>query len=184
MLNTIRRREKEKKIRKLIFICISMMLLFFTGFSITYAGLLFAKVNTQELPTDNASLGISEEDLEDIKRRLGKDEIMNIALFGIDTRNPAEHTRSDSIIIATIDYKHKKIKLSSILRDTRVNIEGHGMQNKSRICSWWSPSLLLKPKPKLRIRYKRICYNKLLGPRRNNRRLRWCNNNRKRKRSK
>ena len=36
------------------------------------AVLLFAKVNTQELPTDNASLGISEEDLEDIKRRLAK----------------------------------------------------------------------------------------------------------------
>ena len=139
-----KKRKKRKKIRKLIFICISMMLLFFTGFSITYAGLLFAKVNTQELPTDNASLGISEDDLEDIKRRLGKDEIMNIALFGIDTRNPAEHTRSDSIIIATIDYKHKKIKLSSILRDTRVNIEGHGMQKINHAYAHGGPELAVK----------------------------------------
>ena len=52
---------------------------------------------------------------------------MNIALFGIDTRDPAEQTRSDSIMIASIDYKHNKIKLSSVLRDTRVQIDGHGM---------------------------------------------------------
>lgn len=139
-----KKRRKKKKAKKIIALSVCMLLLFFAGFSLTYASLLFAKVNTQKLPTDNASLGISDEDLNDIKRRLGKDEIMNIALFGIDTRNPAERTRSDSIIIATLDYKHKKVKLSSILRDTRVNIDGHGMEKINHAYSYGGPELAVK----------------------------------------
>lgn len=139
-----KKKRKKKNVKKIILLSVSSILIFFIGFSITYASLLFAKVNTQKLPTDNASLGISEEDLADIKRRLGDDEIMNIALFGIDTRNPAEITRSDSIIIATIDYKHKKIKLSSILRDTRVNIDGHGKQKLNHAYSLGGPELAVK----------------------------------------
>lgn len=137
-------RRKRRRRRKFVFFCISMFLLFLSGFSFTYAGLLFAKINTQELPTDNKSLGISEEELKDIQNRIGKGEIMNIALFGIDTRDPAEQTRSDSIMIASIDYKHNKIKLSSVLRDTRVQIDGHGMDKINHAYAYGGPELAVK----------------------------------------
>ena len=137
------RRKRRRRI-KFVFFCISMFLLFLSGFSFTYAGLLFAKINTQELPTDNKSLGISEEELKDIQNRIGKGEIMNIALFGIDTRDPAEQTRSDSIMIASIDYKHNKIKLSSVLRDTRVQIDGHGMDKINHAYAYGGPELAVK----------------------------------------
>lgn len=137
------RRKRRRRI-KFVFFCISMFLLFLSGFSFTYAGLLFAKINTQELPTDNKSLGILEEELKDIQNRIGKGEIMNIALFGIDTRDPAEQTRSDSIMIASIDYKHNKIKLSSVLRDTRVQIDGHGMDKINHAYAYGGPELAVK----------------------------------------
>lgn len=139
-----KKKRKNKVKKKRIIVLLTLILLFITGFLFTYTNLLLTKLNIEKLPEDNASLGISEEDLIDIKRRLGKNEIMNIALFGIDTKNPAEQTRSDSIIVATIDYKHNKIKLSSILRDTRVNIEGHGLDKLNHAYAFGGPKLAVK----------------------------------------
>lgn len=52
--------------------------------------------------------------------------ITNILLVGIDGRTLDEPARSDSIIIATIDNNTKKIKLTSIIRDTLVDIPEYG----------------------------------------------------------
>ncbi|MBK1813669.1 LCP family protein [Clostridium sp. YIM B02505] len=52
--------------------------------------------------------------------------ITNILLLGTDGRTLNESSRSDSIIIATLDNNHKKIKYTSIMRDTYVQIKGHG----------------------------------------------------------
>jgi LCP family protein required for cell wall assembly len=53
-------------------------------------------------------------------------EIINIAFFGVDRRYANEPSRSDSIMIVSIDFLHKKIKMSSIMRDTYVKINNHG----------------------------------------------------------
>lgn len=55
--------------------------------------------------------------------------IKNIALFGIDKRGSASNSRSDAIMIISVNPSSGKIKLSSVLRDTAVNIEDYG-QNK------------------------------------------------------
>ncbi|MGL5414064.1 MAG: LCP family protein [Clostridium sp.] len=54
------------------------------------------------------------------------DGITNILLIGTDARNLDEPSRSDSIMILTIDNNKKKLKLTSIMRDTFVEIPGHG----------------------------------------------------------
>ena len=53
------------------------------------------------------------------------DGITNVLLIGTDGRTLDEPSRSDSIIIATLDNNNKKIKLSSIMRDTLVYIPGY-----------------------------------------------------------
>lgn len=54
-------------------------------------------------------------------------EIKNIALFGVDMRNgQSGDARSDAIIIASVNKADNTISLSSILRDTAVEIEGYG----------------------------------------------------------
>lgn len=50
------------------------------------------------------------------------DKIINIAIFGIDRRKGEEVGRSDAVLIATLDGTHKKIKLASLMRDSRVVI--------------------------------------------------------------
>lgn len=57
------------------------------------------------------------------------DGITNVLLIGTDGRTLDEPARSDSIIIATLDNNNKKVKLTSIMRDTVVNIPEYG-ENK------------------------------------------------------
>lgn len=53
-------------------------------------------------------------------------EPVHILLMGTDTRDADSNGRSDSMMVATIDPITKKAYLMSILRDTYVDIPGHG----------------------------------------------------------
>lgn len=52
--------------------------------------------------------------------------ILNVALFGVDRHDETDiRSRSDSILILSLDSRHKKIKLTSLMRDMWVNIPGY-----------------------------------------------------------
>ena len=57
------------------------------------------------------------------------DGITNVLLIGTDGRTLDEPARSDSIIVATLDNNNKKVKLTTIMRDTLVDIPEYG-ENK------------------------------------------------------
>lgn len=64
------------------------------------------------------------------------DQYRNIMLIGVDARDPDEGSRSDVMMIATMDKKHNKIKLASLMRDMIVDMEGKGPmkgQNQDRL---------------------------------------------------
>ncbi|MDF2674862.1 MAG: hypothetical protein K0R09_3130 [Clostridiales bacterium] len=72
-------------------------------------------------------------------------KITNIALFGIDVgRQKNEAAHSDAIMIISIDEVHKKIKLSSIIRDTYVDIDGHGKGRINAAYMFGGPELAIK----------------------------------------
>lgn len=53
--------------------------------------------------------------------------VLNIMLFGEDTRADAEQAgNSDTMVIFSIDTRHKKMKMLSLMRDTYVDIPGYG----------------------------------------------------------
>ena len=68
-----------------------------------------------------------------IKEVVQKDpDIENILVFGVDARGSSNVVcRADSLIVLTIDRKHGCLKLTSILRDTQVEIAGRS--NPDRI---------------------------------------------------
>lgn len=71
------------------------------------------------------NLGISD----DIYNSFGDTDVINVAVFGLDTRNENSFKgRSDSIIIVSINPVEKTVKLTSILRDSYVAIEGYKNQ--------------------------------------------------------
>lgn len=72
------------------------------------------------------------------------DNITNILLIGTDARNKDEQGRSDAMMIATIDEKHKCLKLTSLARDTYIEIPGHGEQKLNHAYSYGGADLLIK----------------------------------------
>lgn len=89
----------------------------------------------------------SNSDISDITTEDSFEEvpgITNILLIGTDARDLNERARSDSIIIATIDNNTKKLKLSSIMRDTFVDIPGYGEQKINAALALGRPELLIK----------------------------------------
>ncbi len=84
----------------------------------------------------DAQLGVNAELDEDI---------INIALFGIDSRNLSSFKGlSDSIMILSVDKVHNSIKITSVLRDSVVPIEGRGVNKINAAYSYGGPELAIK----------------------------------------
>lgn len=116
---------------------ISFIIFSLIGLVIYYGLGLLNKINRVVLPTSDEELGIKENIRED-------SNIINIVLFGIDRRKADEIGRSDSIIIASLDKTHKKIKLTSLMRDTYVDIPGLGKDKLNHAYAFGGPELAIK----------------------------------------
>ncbi|HBI64746.1 MAG TPA: LytR family transcriptional regulator [Clostridiales bacterium] len=66
-----------------------------------------------------------------------------VALFGIDAAE-GEQGRSDAIMLASIDSQNNRIRLCSIARDTRVDIEGYGQRKLNAAYSYGGGDLALR----------------------------------------
>lgn len=68
----------------------------------------------------------------------------NIAIFGLDSRdNSFSNSRSDCIIIVSINKKTNDVKLTSVYRDTYVDIEGHGLDKITHAYAYGGPELAI-----------------------------------------
>lgn len=102
----------------------------------------------QLIEKPNVSNSLGRENITDIvntDQDIEKDEIFNIALFGLDRRDSKDKvSRSDAIMIATIDFQHKKVKLTSLMRDQAVHIEGHGLDKLNHAYAYGGEKLALQ----------------------------------------
>ena len=68
----------------------------------------------------------------------------NIVILGVDSRdNSYSNTRSDCIIIASINKKTNDVKLTSVYRDTYVNIDGYGLDKITHAYAYGGPELAM-----------------------------------------
>ena len=98
-------------------------------------------------------LDYNYNDIDKTNSELGFDQIINkkvinVALFGVDTRDTESLTgNTDSIMILSINTQTKKIKLISIMRDSLVEIENEGSSSFKKINSAYAiggPELAIK----------------------------------------
>ena len=68
--------------------------------------------------------------------------VYNILLMGIDTLDTGDASRSDAMILLSLDMKSRKIKLTSFLRDSYVNIPGYGNMKLNAACVYGGPQLV------------------------------------------
>lgn len=133
-----KKRKKKKSLGFKIFVgflCVVLALVVIGGGY--FIGIL-SKMDNIKLNKNN--LGIVEDELKDYNNT---NKIRNIALFGVDATD-GETGRSDSIMIATLDPVHNKLKLTSIMRDSYVNIDGYGMDKINHAYAYGGPELSIK----------------------------------------
>ena len=140
------RKRKKKKLLKRVGMIAMFLVAVLVGNTV---GRWHSQVN-QVLNQRNSA----EVDLEEVKideSLLDSDsEIVNILLIGADKRESwSESGRSDSTMVATLDMKHKRLKLTSLMRDMYIEIPNHGTNKFNAAYSYGGVSLL----------YQTIAYN-------------------------
>lgn len=131
--------KKGSKISLVILGITLSILLIIVGGVYLYGSHLFNKIEKVEIDTND--VGIKEEVQEKLSEY--SDSVINIALFGIDAEEGSAG-RSDSIIIATIDTTHKKLKLTSIMRDSYVTIADRGQDKINHAYAFGGAQLAIK----------------------------------------
>ncbi len=107
--------KKKRSVGKIILtIILVIILLLILAFAF-----LFFRMKTVNIPSDDYSLGISSSATQD-------SQVKNIAFYGVDSRDSTNEGRSDAIMVLSVDHRHGKLKLTSLLRDSLVTIEGYG----------------------------------------------------------
>lgn len=116
-----KKRKKNRRGRAVlrgiaVFFCLVFIL---CGSGLVYVSTnLLANLTTTSIAKDNDSLGIDTENI------VMDSSVKNIALFGVDSRNGDFTGLSDVIMILSVDGVHGKLKLTSILRDSELSING------------------------------------------------------------
>ncbi|MFS2169989.1 LCP family protein [Priestia megaterium] len=126
------KRRKKKKLRRFFLLLIFLLLV---GSAYTYyqynkglseADGLFGKDGNIEFNGQSADV-----------------DKMNVLLLGIDSHGD-KYSRSDTIMIAHYDKKHNQPKLVSLMRDSYVDIPGHGKNKLNAAYAFGGPELLRK----------------------------------------
>lgn len=123
----------KRTILKILLIILVILLILFIVTTI-YVHNKLSKVNYVELKNIEMNEGIAEQ-LKGYR---------NVALFGVDARaNTYEDTRSDCIMVISINQDNKQVRITSIYRDTLVYIEGHGYEKITHAYAYGGPELAI-----------------------------------------
>jgi len=135
--------KKRKKKKPSLGFKISMGILgvfiFIIAIGAGYFYSLYNKMDTVKI--DKSHLSITPK--EELKEYESHESIKNIVLYGIDAEE-GKVGRSDSIMIATIDPIHNKVKVTSIMRDSYVNIPDRGMDKINHAYAYGGAPLAIR----------------------------------------
>ncbi|VIB63579.1 LytR family transcriptional regulator [Clostridioides difficile] len=107
------------------------------AFPVSIYGYVFTKLKTIQDDSINTE-ALSSNDYKN------EENITNILLLGTDARPGEEVSRSDAMMILTIDNKNKSLKLTSLNRDTYVDIPGRGEQKLTHAYVYGQANLLIE----------------------------------------
>ena len=127
----IRRKKRKSFLRRFISFIMTLVVI---AALIGAAGVIYAKDkldNISHVELDEGSLA-ADNDISDYR---------NIVILGVDTRDMSNFSgsRTDSIIIVSINRKSGDIKLISVYRDSFLDIEGVGLDKVTHAFAYGGP---------------------------------------------
>lgn len=108
------------------------------GIPATAFGYFYFKLNSINENNSDTDEILNNSKYEQVKG------ITNILLVGIDARDISQPSRSDAMMLLTLDTVHKSIKLTSFARDSYVEIPGHGSEKLTHAYAYGGINLLLE----------------------------------------
>ena len=127
-------------VKRLVLAAFLLTAAFFIGYY-TLMDVLTADINRVEINTGTAVTAAEAVAGIDVRSNTGY--VKNVLLLGIDD-NGESGSRSDTIMIASVDTRSGTVKLCSILRDNYVAIPGHDNNRINAAYAFGGPELTLQ----------------------------------------
>ena len=115
-------------------VCLGGVVLCLAASGVVYVAAKLGKIDTEEIPAEDI---IVNEEVEETG-----EGYTNVALFGIDSREGELQlgTRSDCIIVASLNNKTKEVRMLSVYRDTILDIGDGELQKCNAAYSFGGPT--------------------------------------------
>lgn len=132
--------KKRSSLRnRIIILAISIVFIVIAGVGVGYYNYVKSKIYIE--PTEIEVKTVENKNKEEVDYK-EVEGITNVLLIGTDARDLEESARADSIIIATLDNNKKEVRLTSLFRDTLVNIDGYGPRKLNAAMAYGGVNLL------------------------------------------
>lgn len=138
------RRGRRKKgnwfsrltIGKKIGVCFGGLILALASSGVVYVAAKLGQLDTQEIPKEDIVINEGVEQLASLG-----EGYLNVALFGVDSREGdlEKNTRTDCIIVASLNKETKEIKMVSVYRDTLLDLSEGTLQKCNAAYSFGGP---------------------------------------------
>lgn len=121
-------------------LAVVLVLAMAVGTAYAYVNSKWDKMGREEIKTDDLIINAEVKE----KLDLG-DGFTNIALFGVDSRegNLGAGSRSDCIIVASLNNQTKEIRMVSVYRDTLLNLSDGTYQKCNAAYSYGGPQMAI-----------------------------------------
>ena len=126
-------KKKKSPARRVLGVCLALLVVALVGLA---GAFLFVLSGLQVAPL-TGDLGTGSSAYTDSM-------VKNIALFGVDARDDSNEGRSDVLAVLTVDNRRGKLKLTSILRDSQVYIDGYGYDKATHAYAYGGPELAIR----------------------------------------
>ncbi len=126
-------KKKKNPARRILGVCLTLLVVALVGLA---GAFLFVLSGLQVAPL-TGDLGTGSSACTDSM-------VKNIALFGVDARDNSNEGRSDVLAVLTVDNRRGKLKLTSILRDSQVYIDGYGYDKATHAYAYGGPELAIR----------------------------------------
>lgn len=94
--------------------------------------------------TDLLDVELTGDVAADVGKLLTNAKLYNVLIVGVDSRRNDYAGRSDAMVVLTVNPLSQKVVMTSLLRDSYVDIPGHGQERLNEAYNFGGTSLLKK----------------------------------------
>lgn len=135
------KKKKKKRIWPKVLIILGSVLVAIIVAIIILVSVLFARLDTQEVNTDQYVETPYEAAAYEV---IDDPDVWNVLVIGADKDPDGSNGRSDTMMVLSINSKTNKVKIVSFLRDLYIDIPGHGKDRLNAAYSYGGAAMLMQ----------------------------------------